>query len=76
MPLPTSIRGGIFIILSFLVLSPIIKILRRTGYSEWWALLLYVPLFNVVALWLFAYGRWPKVGGSSSRPSLGGLPTS
>ena len=76
MPLGTSIRWGIFIILSFLVLSPIIKILRRTGYSEWWALLLYVPLFNIVALWLFAYGRWPKTGASSARPSLGGLPTS
>lgn len=76
MPLGTSIRWGIFIILSFLVLSPTIKILRRTGYSEWWALLLYVPIFNIVALWLFAYGRWPKAGGSSSRPGLGGLPTS
>lgn len=76
MPLATSIRWGIFIILSFLVLSPIIKILRRTGYSEWWALLLYVPVFNLVGLWLFAYGRWPKAGGSPSRPSLGGLPTS
>ncbi|HEX6842022.1 MAG TPA: hypothetical protein VF113_10840 [Stellaceae bacterium] len=76
MPLGTSIRWGIFIILSFLILSPIIKILRRTGYSEWWALLFYVPLVNIVALWLFAYGRWPKAGGSSSRPGLGGLPTS
>jgi uncharacterized membrane protein YhaH (DUF805 family) len=76
MPLATGIRWGIFIILSFVVLSPIIKILRRTGYSEWWALLLYVPLINIVGLWLFAYGRWPKAGGSSSRPSLGGLPTS
>ena len=76
MPLGTSIRWGIFIILSFLVLSPTIKILRRTGYSEWWALLLYVPIFNIVALWLFAYGRWPKAGGSSSRKGPGGLPTS
>jgi hypothetical protein len=76
MPLATSIRWAIFIILSFLVLSPIIKILRRAGYSEWWALLLYVPVLNVVGLWLFAYGRWPKIGGASSRPSLGGLPTS
>jgi uncharacterized membrane protein YhaH (DUF805 family) len=76
MSLPTSVRWAIFIIVSFLVLSPIIKVLRRTGYSEWWALLLYVPVLNVVALWLFAYGRWPKIGGASSRPSLGGLPSS
>ena len=75
MPLATSIRWVIFIIFSFLVLSPVIKILRRTGYSEWWSLLLFVPVLNIVALWVFAYGRWPKAG-ASVRPSLGGLPTS
>jgi uncharacterized membrane protein YhaH (DUF805 family) len=76
MPLAIALRWGIFILFSFIVLSPVIKVLRRTGYSEWWALLLFVPGANVVGLWLFAYGRWPKVGSSSSRPSLGGLPTS
>lgn len=76
MPLPIALRWGIFILFSFIVLSPVIKVLRRTGYSEWWALLLFVPGANVVGLWLFAYGRWPKAGSSSSRPSLGGLPTS
>jgi hypothetical protein len=76
MPLAIALRWGIFILFSFIVLSPVIKVLRRTGYSEWWALLLFVPGANVVGLWLFAYGRWPKAGSSSSRPSLGGLPTS
>jgi uncharacterized membrane protein YhaH (DUF805 family) len=76
MPLTTSIRWAVFIVLSFVVLSPVIKILRRTGYSEWWALLLFAPGVNIIALWLFAYGRWPKLGGASSRPSLGGLPSS
>jgi uncharacterized membrane protein YhaH (DUF805 family) len=76
MPLAIALRWGIFILFSFVVLSPVIKVLRRTGYSEWWALLLFVPGANVVGLWLFAYGRWPKAGSSSSRPSLGGLPTS
>jgi hypothetical protein len=75
MPLATALRWGTFIVFSFLVLSPVIKILRRTGYSEWWALLMFAPGVNIVALWLFAYGRWPKMG-SPSRPSLGGLPTS
>jgi hypothetical protein len=76
MPLATALRWGLFIIFSFAVLSPVIKILRRTGYSEWWALMLFAPGLNIVALWLFAYGRWPKSGSSSPRPSLGGLPSS
>jgi hypothetical protein len=75
MPLAIAMRWGIFIIFSLIVLSPIIKVLRRTGYSEWWALLLFVPGLNIIGLWLFAYGRWPKLG-SPSRPTLGGLPSS
>jgi len=55
MPLATALRWGTFIVFSFLVLSPVIKILRRTGYSEWWALLMFAPGVNIVALWLFAY---------------------
>ena len=40
---------------------PTARILRRTGYSRWWTLLYFIPLVNIVALWVLAYRRWPAV---------------
>ena len=37
------------------------RVLRRAGFSPWWALLVLVPLVNLVALWVFAYMRWPSI---------------
>jgi uncharacterized membrane protein YhaH (DUF805 family) len=37
------------------------RVLRRAGYSPWWVLLVLVPLVNLVALWMFAYMRWPAI---------------
>ncbi len=42
-------------------LVPAVAILRRAGYSGWWALLCYVPLVNILALWIFAFARWPAL---------------
>jgi hypothetical protein len=42
------------------------RVLRRAGYSPWWALLVLVPLVNLVALWVFAYVRWPAIDGDAS----------
>lgn len=45
----------------------IARVLRRAGYSSWWVLLVLVPLVNVVALWAFAYIRWPAIDRESGR---------
>ncbi|MFN7644157.1 MAG: hypothetical protein ACK5PW_13935 [Burkholderiales bacterium] len=39
----------------------IARVLRRAGYSPWWVLLVLVPLVNLIALWVFAYARWPAL---------------
>lgn len=38
---------------------PVARILRRLGFSGWWALLALIPWLNIVALWVFAFVRWP-----------------
>jgi hypothetical protein len=38
---------------------PIAKILGRAGRSKWWTIIFFVPVLNIIALWVFAYGRWP-----------------
>jgi len=37
------------------------RVLRRAGFSRWWALLVLVPVVNLIGLGLFAYVRWPAV---------------
>ena len=36
---------------------------RRAGFSAWWALALFVPVANIIILWLFAYAKWPALQG-------------
>ncbi len=38
----------------------------KAGRSPLWALLLLVPYVNVLAVWLFAYARWPFVDGPAT----------
>ncbi len=68
MPVATAVRWAIFFAVCLVILSPVIRILRRAGYSEWWSLLLFVPVANIAGLWWFAYARWPGAG--SARPTL------
>jgi len=42
------------------------RIAGRAGYNPWRALWMLVPIFNITAVWAFAYGRWPV---ESVRPS-------
>ena len=41
---------------------PGMQILKRTGFSRAWVLLLFVPIVNIVFLWIFAFKRWPVEG--------------
>lgn len=38
---------------------PCWRIVSKAGYSGAWALISFVPLANIIALWIFAFSRWP-----------------
>ena len=40
---------------------PIAKILGRLGFSKWWTIVYFIPLLNIVGIWILAYVRWPAV---------------
>ena len=40
---------------------PVAKILGRLGYSKGLAILAFIPIVNIVALWFLASGSWPNV---------------
>jgi uncharacterized membrane protein YhaH (DUF805 family) len=45
----------------FVIGFPMVRILQRTGHSGWWAILWMVPFVNLIALWIFAFAKWPAV---------------
>lgn len=52
-----------FIVLVLLIvyIAPAVAILHQAGYSRWWVLTLLVPIVNVIAIWVFAFRRWPAL---------------
>lgn len=55
------IVGAIFVI-------PSARILQRAGFSPWLGLLYFIPLVNIIFLWVFAFMRWPRDDAAASKP--------
>lgn len=43
-----------FIVMAAAILYPIGLILKRLGYSPFWSVLVFVPMVNLIALWILA----------------------
>ncbi len=56
-----SISYVLFIAL--VIVLPIGKILQRIGFSPLFALLLFIPVVNIIFLYAIAFRRWPKMPG-------------
>ena len=56
--------GGLlwFIVMVALVVYPAGRILSRMGFSPLWSILMFVPILNLVALWILAFTEWPREG--------------
>jgi hypothetical protein len=52
--------------MAVVLLYPIGRILMRIGLSPFWAILVLVPFFNLIGLWVLAFVEWPRQG--SGRP--------
>ena len=55
---PASIVILLIVLAVFLV--PIAQIIHKAGYSRIWILVWFVPLLNIIMLWVFAFSRWPS----------------
>ncbi|MFO1143477.1 MAG: hypothetical protein U1E59_14015 [Amaricoccus sp.] len=51
------------LILLVLLVVPYWKIWQRTGHSGAWALLMLIPLANIISLWVLAFKEWPALRG-------------
>jgi hypothetical protein len=49
----------IFLVMLAIFIVPYVKIIKKAGYSGWWVLVVFIPLINLIMLWVFALARWP-----------------
>lgn len=42
------------------------RIIDKAGYNRWWALVILAPLVNLVFIWVFAFAKWPALGGAAA----------
>ncbi|PML79988.1 hypothetical protein [Enterovibrio norvegicus] len=59
--------GGIsiwqLVLLSLIVLIPLLifgPTLKKAGFSKWWSIVMLLPIANIIAIWVFAYIKWPS----------------
>jgi hypothetical protein len=59
-------NGFLFIgilIATFVIFGiPVMRILKRTGFSRAWVLVMFIPLIAIIFLWIYAFIRWPVEG--------------
>jgi hypothetical protein len=48
-----------FIVMIAAVVYPVARILSRIGFSPLWSIVMFVPLVNLIALWILAFTDWP-----------------
>ncbi len=47
-------------VIELLFAIPAGMILKRLGFSSWWALMCFVPVLALIGLWLLAFVKWPR----------------
>jgi len=57
--------GMLFSFVGYLVLIgiPAAVIVGKAGYSKAWVILAFIPVVNLIALWVFAFSKWPALRG-------------
>ncbi|MFB9263281.1 hypothetical protein ACFFWD_08880 [Bradyrhizobium erythrophlei] len=59
-------HGLWLVIVAAVVLYPTGRILSRMGFSPVWSILVFIPLFNLIGLWIVAFADWPANAGRQS----------
>ncbi len=49
---------------------PAVRVLHRAGRSRWWVVLAFVPVVNIVLIWVFAFADWPTVDPPVVNPDI------
>jgi uncharacterized membrane protein YhaH (DUF805 family) len=54
----------VILLVALVAIWPTVRILHKAGYSGWWCLLTFVPVVNLIMLYIFAFtAEWPNLVG-------------
>jgi len=56
----SALHWIMFVVLAVVILYPIGRILSRIGFSPFWSVLAFIPLANIIGLWVVALAAWPR----------------
>ena len=56
----SALHWVMFVVLAVAVLYPIGRTLSRIGFSPFWSILAFIPLANIIGLWIIALAAWPR----------------
>jgi uncharacterized membrane protein YhaH (DUF805 family) len=59
--LPEIIIIVVILIICLIPTLLVIKILHKAGFSGWFSILSFIPIVNLMVLWIFAFMPWPNV---------------
>lgn len=60
MPHFTTVQLAIIVVVAIVAIIPSVLILRRLGFSGWWAIIAPISPLNLIGLWVLAFVRWPS----------------
>jgi hypothetical protein len=49
----------LLLVFLFILLVPVVQLLRRTGHHAIWSLFALFPGLNIIAFWVFTFKPWP-----------------
>jgi uncharacterized membrane protein YhaH (DUF805 family) len=49
------------LIMIAIVVVPFVRIFQKAGRTGWWAVLILIPIVNIIVLWIFAFSQWPAL---------------
>lgn len=55
------------LLILFLYVLMFWKIVKKAGFSGWWALVTFIPFLNIVMFWVFAFIKWPIEKGRENK---------
>ncbi|HST62003.1 MAG TPA: hypothetical protein VLK84_25100 [Longimicrobium sp.] len=70
--MPFGLGFGELVMMLVVLIVPLIpawRIVSKAGYSGAWSLLLFVPVANVIAVFVFAFAEWPLERRATGRGS-------
>jgi hypothetical protein len=60
---------GLWLIVMIAVVAyPVGRILNRIGFSPLWTIAMFIPVLNLIALWILAFTEWPGGGDAARQP--------